>query len=278
MQPDKNHITHLEHALANDDALPVLHPTALKIQMEATKKDPHFSVLASLICKDPTMTSRVLKVANSPYYRGIEEAQTLKDALTRLGQNEIVNIIMALIHQQHFRSKHQVIQPLQRQLWHHCVNCAIGTLWTARHLGFKELVPLAFIAGLLHDMGKLHILSALEYVLTTSEENIQFPATEIDNIIDELHPSLGYHLLTRWGLPRQYRTIARDHHCKPFDMSDKLLVIVRLVNELCNSMEQNGTGSDYTFILEMSEARILKLSEPEIHELEMAVKTDMALR
>ena len=147
MHPHKNYITQLEHALESDDALPVLNPTATKIQMEATRKDPHFSVLASLIRKDPTMTSQVLKVANSPYYRGIEEAQTLKDALTRMGQNEIVNIIMALIHQQHFRSKHPVIQPLQKQLWHHCVNCAIGTLWTARYLGFKELVPQAFIAG-----------------------------------------------------------------------------------------------------------------------------------
>jgi HD-like signal output (HDOD) protein len=277
MQPDNNHITHLEHALESDDALPVINPTAMKIQMEATRKDPHFSVLASLIRKDPTMTSQVLKVANSPYYRGIEEAQTLKDALTRLGQNEIVNIIMALIHRQHFRSKHPVIQPLQKQLWHHCVNCAIGTLWTARHLGYKELIPQAFIAGLLHDMGKLHILSALEHILNASVGNIQFPAIEIDNIIDELHPSLGHQLLTRWSLPKQYRTIARDHHCKPFDMSDKLLVIVRIVNALCNSMEKNGT-SDFAAILEMPETGMLKLTDPEIHELGMAIKTDMGLR
>ncbi len=123
MQPHKDYITDLEKTLASDSALPVLNPTAMKIQQEATRKDPHFSVLASLIRKDPAMTSQVLKVANSPYYRGREEAKTLKDALTRLGQDEIVNIIMALIYQQHFRTKHPVIQPLQKQLWHHCVNC-----------------------------------------------------------------------------------------------------------------------------------------------------------
>ena len=61
-------------------------------------------------------------------------------------------------------------------------------------------------------------------------------------------------------------------------MSDKLLVIERLVNVLCNSMEQNGTGSDPTEILEMHEARILNLTEPEMHELEMAIQNDIALR
>ncbi|MCF8092724.1 MAG: hypothetical protein K9K40_09720, partial [Desulfotignum sp.] len=91
-----------------------------------------------------------------------------------------------------------------------------------RHLGFKELVPQAFIAGLLHDMGKLHILSVLEHILTVS--------------------------------------------------------IIRLVNALCNSMEQNGTGSDPTAILVMPEARTLNLTEPEIHELEMAIQSDIALR
>lgn len=81
--------------------------------------------------------------------------------------------------------------------WSNSVNCAIGTLWTARHLGFKELVPQAFIAGLLHDMGKLHILSVLEHFLTAAGENIQFLSPEIDNILDTQHISLGHRLLTR---------------------------------------------------------------------------------
>ncbi len=89
MHPHKDYITDLENTLAIYDAVPVLNPTVMKIQQEATRKDLHFSLLASLIRKDPAMTSQVLKVANSPYCRGIEEARTLKDALTRLGQKEI---------------------------------------------------------------------------------------------------------------------------------------------------------------------------------------------
>jgi HD-like signal output (HDOD) protein len=70
MQPHKDCITDLENALAGNDALPVLNPNAIKIQQEATRKDPHFSVLASLIRKDPAMTSQVLKVANAPLLPG----------------------------------------------------------------------------------------------------------------------------------------------------------------------------------------------------------------
>ena len=149
-------------------SLPMLSPQAAKIQTEFLKKDPHFSILAGLIRKDPTLTGEILRIANSPFYKGLGEVETLKDALTRLGQTEMGNLIMTVIHQKNFRSANPTIRDLQGRLWRHSLACAAASLWTARHLSLKKEIPKAFIAGLLHDIGKLHILSAMEKIIEKS--------------------------------------------------------------------------------------------------------------
>jgi HD-like signal output (HDOD) protein len=144
------------------DSLPVLDPNAMKIQTEATRSDPDFAELTRLIRMDPTLTSQVLRTANSPFYRGLGDVETIKEAVVRLGQTEMVNVIMKVVHQQNFKSKNPLIRPYQNKLWAHSVSCAIGSLWTARYLALEDLIPRAFIAGLLHDMGKLYLLTALK--------------------------------------------------------------------------------------------------------------------
>lgn len=245
--------------LDQGDFLPVLSPGAIKIQSEALKKAPHFSTLAGLIRKDPTLTGRILKTANSPLYRGVMEVQTLKDALTRMGQVEMVNIIMAEIHKKNFGSSHPLIRTAQERLWTHCVACATLSLYTARHLALKEIIPQAFIAGLLHDMGKLHILTALEGLGRDSEITIQQLLDAGDPILADRHPDLGHRLLSRWGLPEQYRIIARDHH--KTDLSDPLLVVVRISNYLCSFLAQGGGPEMIPRILESTDARFLGVDE-----------------
>lgn len=274
MHSNKDFAIHLEHALNSQTSLPVLSPEVMKIQSEAMKKDPHFSVLASLIRKDPTLTSQILKIANSPLYRGFEDAETLKDALTRLGQSEMVNIIMTVVHKQNFRSQNPMIRSYQKQLWSHSLNCALGTLWTARYLSLKELIPNAFIAGLLHDMGKLHILAALEKVLNAPGQEYSPSSNAIEDVIGQLHSSFGYKLLIKWHLPEQYATIARDHHSGKFDSSNYLLTIVRFVNTMCREIEKN----DNIKILNLPEAQILNMTDSGISELETEIKKNMVLQ
>jgi len=273
-----NFDTDLEEAVQKEGTLPVLSPEALKIQEEATKKEPHFSRLAGLIRKDPVLTGKILKIANSPFYRGLGDAETLKDALTRMGQDEMVHIIMAVMHRQNFRSGNPLIRSFQNRIWNHAVNCALGTLWTARHLAAKDLIPKAFIAGLLHDMGKLHVLTAAEGLVNSG----RYPQLPYDACLEQhlkdRHAQLGYELLAKWQLPDHYRLIARDHHCRDFDASDTLLVIVRLVNQLCRPIEKGRSCIGYAKAAQLPEIRILNLSEPDLLSLEAAIKADMALR
>ena len=272
--------TDLNEVLQRENSLPVLSPEALKIQSEATSKEPHFSRLAGLIRKDPVLTGKILKIANSPFYRGLGNAETLKDALTRLGQEEMVHIIMAAVHRQNFRSGVPLIRSFQDRLWHHAVNCALGTFWAARHLALKEVIPKAFIAGLLHDMGKLCVLTAAESLLHSGRcRNLPLD-TRIDFHMNRRHSQLGFELLAKWHLPDHYSRIARDHHERDLDGSDPLLVIVRLANRICHMIEQSGDRSpmDYSQAADLPEARMLDLAQPEIMALEAAIRADASMR
>lgn len=262
----------IKQQIKKEESLPVLNPHVMKIQTEAMKTNPNFKTLARLIRLDPTLTSQVLKTANSPFYRGLGDVETIKDAVIRLGQNEMVNVIMKVVLQQKFQSRNPMIRSYQKQLWNHSVATAIASLWTVRYLSLEELVPKAFIAGLLHDMGKLYLLTALEKILASKTTKFKPPPQLIDKILDNLHAVLGYNLLTKWHLPAHYRVIARDHHTEEFDATDMLLAVIRLSNIVVNKMERNDPMEDISGIVSSREADILGLSEIGIAELEIALE------
>lgn len=262
----------IKQQIKKEESLPVLSPKAATIQQEAIKEEPDFEVLSRLIRMDPTLTGQVLKTANSPFYRGLGNVDTLKDAVVRLGQDEMVNIIMKELHQQNFRSTHPVIRPYQIRLWNHSVSCAIGSSWTVKYLSMDELLPKAFIAGLLHDMGKLYLLTAIEKIFQSKTAAFKPPPQLIDKILDNLHSAMGYNLLTKWNLPEAYRVIARDHHTEEYDPSNMLLLIVRLVNRVCIQMEDHSSETDLARIISSKEADILGMSEIGVAELEIALE------
>jgi len=272
MAPKTSIVELIKQQIKKEESLPVLSPRALKIQNIALKEDPDLRELTRLIRLDPTLTSQVLKTANSAFYIGLGDVETIKDAVIRLGQNEIVNIIMKVLHQQNFKSANPLIRAYQNRLWSHSVTCAIGSLWTARHLSMEKLIPKSFIAGLLHDMGKLYLLTALEKILRSKTIDFKPPPQLIEKILDSLHSALGFSLLTKWNLPEQYRIIARDHHTEKYNHSDPLLLIVRLVNAVCIKMEKNDPESDLAGIISSKEADILGMTEIGVAELEIVLE------
>ena len=261
--------------MEKENNLPVLSKRANALQNEAVKEDPDIQKIGSIIRLDPTLTSQVLKVANSPFYRGLQTVETIREAVIRLGQNEVVNIVMTVIHKGNFNSDVPIIKKNQNRLWNHLVACALGSLWTSKHLSMETLTPKSFIAGLLHDMGKIYLLTALEKIMKSREIDFKPSAELIDKILDSLHAEQGYHLLRQWNIPEKYAVIARDHHTEEFDYTDLLLVIVRIVNKVCAKMDNPGQTEDISTIVGSREAEILGMTELSIAELEIAMEDSL---
>ena len=272
MNKEKSIIDILKSQMEKEDSLPVLSKNSLKLQNEITQKDPNLKKIEMMIKLDPSLASYVLKTANSPYYRGLEQIATIKEAMIRLGRIELCNIIIQAIHKNNFQSKDPFIREFQQALLNHSLSCAVGSFWTAKYLELEDMIPKSFIAGLLHDMGKLYLLAAFEKIKTKKMIK-NYPANSlIEEIIAKFHAEQGFELLSHWNLPESLCKIAGDHHKEEFDQTDVLLVLVRCVNQVCNKMENGNKEEDTARIASSIEADILGISEIGLAEMEIAIE------
>ena len=119
------------HLTSSDANLPVFNTTALRIQQEIAKEEPDLRLIEKLIVSDQSLTAKVLSVSNSSFYKGLQQVSTVRNAIVRLGINEVSNIVMLVTHEHNFRSKDPFVHDIMRKLWRHSVGCAIGSNWLA---------------------------------------------------------------------------------------------------------------------------------------------------
>lgn len=263
-----------EYMASGEIKLPVLSQSASQLQMEVTKDDPDMEVVENHIKMDPAIISEVLKIANSSYYKGIGTVDTIREAGLRIGTNELANSVMMVLHRENFSSTDPYINDYLKKVWKHSLACAVGSQWLANYLALDQIAGTAFIAGMLHDMGKLFLITAVEDIKAIDKEFN--PSTFlIEKMVTALHPEQGYELLQSWNLPEAYCRVARDHHGIEFDTGDLLLTVVRLVNRVCNKMGIGPAQEMEEPIVGSVEVELLDLSEIAIAELEIEIEDSM---
>jgi HD-like signal output (HDOD) protein len=257
------------HLDSDKAQLPVFNAIALRIQNEIAKKEPDVRLIEKLIISDQALTSEVLKVSNSSFYKGLQEITTIHNAIVRLGINEVSNIVAIVTHKNHFHSKDPFLNEIMRNLWRHSVGCAIGSHWLAAHCGLPGIKHESFFAGLLHDVGKLLILKVADSLMKNNGTRIQMSNALINEAMDSLHADYGSSLMQHWNFPNKYCEIARDHHTEEFDSKNLLLVMVRMADKTCNKLGI-GLNKDSSLILSTtSESKLLQLSEVDLANFEI---------
>lgn len=261
-----------EQLAAGDTRLPVFSETALKVHLEITKEDPDIVLIERIIVQDQALTGQVLRQANSAFFRGLQKVSTVKDAIIRLGIAEVARIVLLVTQKEQFVSNDKFINAIMTYLWRHSQATALGAKWLARECRFDALENEAFFAGLLHDVGKLFILTIIETI--RSKKLINFEPTQalLNEVLTTLHAEQGHSLMKSWNLPEKYCEVARDHHLENFDQNNFLLIIVRLANLAANKL---GIGLvDYSSLIlsATTEAALLGLSDIDLARLEIELE------
>jgi len=252
--------------------LPAFNATALRIQKEVAKEEPDFRLIEKFIVSDQSLTGEVLRVSNSSFYKGLTQVATVRDAIIRLGIKEVSNIVSMVALQHNFQSKDPTVHKIMGKLWRHSVGCAIGASWLARQIGLQDLTHETFIAGLLHDVGKLYVLKVVDDMKASGEiENL--PSDNVINeVMQQLHTDQGYSLMLHWNLPEKYCQIARDHHLSDLDGNNFVLLLVRLANQMCHKMGIGLIEDPSIVMIETPEAVQLQLSEVDLARLEVRLE------
>jgi HD-like signal output (HDOD) protein len=247
--------------------LPVFHPIAIKLQQLLETSDFTMDTVISLANEDQSLAGQILKMANSTVYMGRVRTETIKDAVIRLGAQQVANLAMAASQAELHESHNPLINGFMQSLWLHSHACAVGSRRLTKSAGIPQLADQAYMAGLLHDVGKLYLLKALERLNRMGVAHAALEKDLLLEIFNELHVEQGCRLMQHWNMPKVYYNVVANHHDKNFDTSDTVLTVVRLVNAAC---KQKGIGLEHNPDIDMqsqAETVLLQITPDELDDL-----------
>jgi len=239
-------------------------------EMRAVIKQPKSKPeeLAQVIEKDPTISLRLISVANSPVYRGITEIRNVKTAIPRLGLKETLNIVLAIANKSLYETRNVKYKILMDKLWVHSLACAYGSRLIAQTLRLDDLEKY-FLMGLTHDIGKTLLLKAFSEVSKGRSLNID----AIEANIQEAHIGLGSMLLKRWGFDAEFINVITHHEDEEYSSDTvKEILIVHLANMLTRPIGFSLFEEEIDFA-ELRSAKILKLEPEKVEGIGEEVKS-----
>lgn len=257
-------------------SLPIFDPVAMRVQMELIKKDPDVRKIEKIIIADQSLSSNILKVANSARYGGLVKTTTVRSAIVRLGTTEIGNIILLDMNRRYYRSKDPKNRVIMKRLWQHSVGCAFAAGWLSKRLDFGVMQNEAFFAGLFHDVGKLLILVVIEQ-RTKKERNTRIDSALLQEAMTVLHPEQGAKLMKQLGLPEEACHIAREHHQSQLEKDNYLLLLVRMANHVCHYLGIGMKHEEELDLLATEEAGMLNLTAEDIDDLQLFLHSTPSL-
>lgn len=172
-------------------------------------------VLAETIERDQMLTTRVLRVANSPYYGFTRKISTVELAIALIGINTIRDIVTGIMVKRIFVDNHRSVINMD-SYWKYSIFCAGATKYFASKLKYRPLGE-SFVTGLMHDMGVL-LLSTYFYheykeVLIQLEMDSRYSLVQAEQkILQTNHAEVASWLADKWNLPSKICTALKNHH------------------------------------------------------------------
>lgn len=192
-------------------------PSAPQILQEAIELtsdiDANINKVARTIAADQSISAKVVRMSNSPMFARSKRVSTLDEAVKVLGFTQLKSIIITASTFQMFEAGDNF--DLATKLWHHSFSTALGSRIIAERLTSLNKDE-AYLAGLLHDIGKLVFLKTTPNVYSQLINNVKQNNTvllaEESNEFGFDHTHLGAALLIKWGIPENIIIAAADHH------------------------------------------------------------------
>ena len=252
--------------------LPVFDHVATRVYQAVNGGEIDATGLVTLLEEDPAIASEVLRVANSSFFSGLGEVTRLRDAIVRLGNRQIASLALAASQKRMYSASGGQFSERLVKLWRHANAVAFGSRWLAQEMGMRESADEAFLAGLLHDVGKMSLLRIIEDLIAEMGDQLPVSESVLDTAITQLHPAHGAELMGSWNLPEVFCRVVADHHGAIPERDDGVLLIVRLVDRAC---VKEGIGERHDPDIEVDtcdEAAMLGLDDIRVAELQVVVE------
>lgn len=235
----------VSHFDGRDLSMPALLPVA---EMALSRlRDPRCSLpeIGEVISSDPVVSGAVLRMANSPLYRGLDRITSLGSAVTRLGTNALRTLMLHESVRAAMFERRGGDPMLADHIWRQSLAGAVIMR------GLSEFTAIdpdqAFLVGLLHDIGNVIVLRIVQAEELADGQPLEVFA--FDYLCHESHQEFGELVADAWHLPSDLKSLIANHH--HFPASDDPLKTERcliIASDMIASMLGYGPETTYDLL------------------------------
>jgi putative nucleotidyltransferase with HDIG domain len=228
-------------------------PTPSPVFAEITKmiSDPNVatSAIADVISNDPALTAKVLKLTNSSFYGLPRTIANVKQSIVFLGLEVVKSLVVSASVFDMFNKKYDLDAVYLEYFWKHSLSAAfMARILSRAQKSQNDIdVEMSFSCGLLHDIGKLIIISqfpeergSINVMLIQEPEKSQLDAEE--QVLGFSHTDIGGYLCSKWNLPESFCDSIRNHHNMELISVDSNAALLHLSNYLAHRLDSVYSG------------------------------------
>lgn len=233
--------------------MPSLSTTVIKVLRICNNPATSPNELNRVISLDPVLTGQILMLINSAYYSLPNQVTSLTRAIIMLGINTVKNFSLSTAILATLGGKKSFQGLSIDDFWTHSI--CVGV--TAKSLAAIKGVPSGnqeeyFVAGLLHDLGKIPLLNCFPEEYTHVLETVTLEQASLrhtENIMFGIdHCMVGKMIAEKWQLGDAiYNSIYYHHNPEEAgDQNSQLIAIVSLANTCSNIFEIGSSGNAFS--------------------------------
>ncbi len=230
---DRLFVSTLIRAVKNEGVeLPAMPEDVIRIQRVLANPDCDARELARAIKHDPALSTRFVSVANSPLYRRAERTNTVEDSVVRVGMKQATSLVLAIV------SKAKMFRVADDaaaadRLHRHALAAGVAAKLIAPN---AEVENDAFLGGLLHDLGRVFMLSVASNQYRDSRGQSRVRPTTLDYLVDKLHAGFSGLVAERWGFSQPLVHALLHHHLPEEGGADLVILVPPFAEELTHTL------------------------------------------
>lgn len=259
------------YAVVKGNQMPAIPEILVKINEELARPAPTIARVAELIAKDQAVTGQVLKVVNSAGMGVGSKVESIAQAVSLLGLDQIRNLVIASA----FLNGIQVTSELGKEIWADSLEVAIASTHIA-HMVQGVSPDEAYIVGLMHDCGALLLAERWPGYERLCHIKTSHPISMVrleESRLGTHHALVGFLFARHWKLPENIALAIRHHHTMTLDRIPDghlrtLVAVLIMANVLVETKYMGAEQDSLERIQYMAQAKAeLMLDESSLRDL-----------